>query len=76
LFCISAYANSDNANLVTRALESFCDTLIIHPSVVNASDLNDLPENCLCLEASAVVHLLMADISIQPVRSNRVLTIE
>jgi hypothetical protein len=67
--------HAGDANPVARTLASVCDTLITHPNVVNASDLNDLPENGLYVEGSVITRLLMGNVGIQPVRSNRVLTI-
>ena len=58
---------------VARLLASACDTLITHPNVVNASDINELPENGLYVEGSVISRLLMGTIGLQKVRSNRVL---
>lgn len=33
------------ANAAARLLAQCCDTLILHPNVVNASDINEIPEN-------------------------------
>jgi hypothetical protein len=43
--------------------------------VVNASDLNEMPENSLYVEGSVVTRLLMGTVGLQPVRSNRVLVV-
>ena len=67
--------HAGDANPVARTLASVCDTLITHPNVVNGSDLNDLPENGLYVEGSVITRLLLGSSGIQPVRSNRVLTI-
>ena len=67
--------HAGDANPVARTLASVCDTLITHPNVVNASDLNDLPENGLYVEGSVITRLLMGESGIQPARANRVLTI-
>jgi hypothetical protein len=52
-----------------------CDTLITHPNVVNASDINEIPENGLYVEGSVICRLLMGTIGLERVRSNRLLVI-
>ena len=60
---------------VAKLLAQSCDTLITHPNVVNASDINEMPENALYLEGSVLSRLLMGTIGLQRVRSNRVLVV-
>jgi hypothetical protein len=67
--------HAGDGNPVARLLGSVCDTLITHPNVVNASDINDLPENGLYVEGSVITRLLMGIAGLQPVRSNRVLVV-
>jgi len=67
--------HAGDANPVARLLASACDTLITHPNVVNASDINDLPENGLYVEGSVISRLLMGTSGLQPVRTNRVLAV-
>jgi len=67
--------HSGDAGPVARLLASSCDTLITHPNVVNASDINELPENGLYVEGSIITRLLMGTISLQRVRANRVIFI-
>jgi hypothetical protein len=43
--------------------------------VVNASDINEMPENGLYVEGSVISKLLMGTIGLQDVRSNRILLI-
>lgn len=56
-------------------MASSCDNLITHPNVVNASDINEIPENGLYVEGSVINRLLMGTVGLQPVRSNRVLVL-
>lgn len=56
-------------------MASSCDNLITHPNVVNASDINEIPENGLYVEGSVISRLLMGTVGLQQVRSNRVLVI-
>ena len=67
--------HAGDASPVATLLASVCDTLITHPNVVNASDINELPDNGLYVEGSIISRLLMGKVGIQPVRANRVLTI-
>src|SRR3972149_7651874 len=67
--------HSGDAGPVARLLAAACDNLITHPNVVNASDINELPENSLYVEGSVLSRLLMGTIGLQKIRSNRVLLI-
>jgi len=67
--------HAGDANPVARLLASVCDTLITHPNVVNASDINDLPENGLYVEGSVITRVMMGISGLQPVRANRVLAV-
>ena len=67
--------HAGDATPVARLLASVCDTLITHPNVVNASDLNEMPENGLYVEGSLLSRFLMGAIGLRRVRSNRVLVI-
>ena len=65
--------HAGDAGPVARLLASACDTLITHPNVVNASDINELPDNGLYVEGSVICRLLMGTVGLQKVRSNRVI---
>ncbi|KPJ93574.1 MAG: high light inducible protein [Gammaproteobacteria bacterium SG8_15] len=67
--------HAGDANPVAKLLASACDTLITHPNVVNASDINELPDNGLYVEGSIISRLMMGTIGLQPVRANRVLAV-
>ena len=67
--------HAGDATPVARLLASVCDTLITHPNVVNASDLNEMPANGLYVEGSLLSRFLMGAIGFRPIRSNRVLII-
>ncbi len=62
--------HSGDAGPVARLLAATCDNLITHPNVVNAADINELPENALYVEGSVISRLLMGTIGLQKVRSN------
>ncbi len=67
--------HAGDAGPVSRLLASVCDTLITHPNVVNASDINELPDNGLYVEGSIICRLMMGTAGLHPVRSNRVLIV-
>ena len=67
--------HAGDATPVARLLSSVCDKLITHPNVVNASDLNEMPENTMYVEGSIITRLLMGQVGLSEVRSNRVLAI-
>lgn len=67
--------HAGDAGTVAALLAHACDTLITHPNVVNASDINELPANALYIEGSILSRLLMGTVGLQRVRSNRVLVV-
>ena len=67
--------HAGDATPAARVLAEACDRLITHPNVVNASDLNEMPENALYVEGSAITRLMMGTAGLQPVRANRVLVV-
>ncbi|MGY9003417.1 MAG: DUF3326 domain-containing protein, partial [Rhodospirillales bacterium] len=67
--------HAGDATPAARVLAEACDRLITHPNVVNASDLNEMPENALYVEGSTITRMMMGTAALQRVRSNRVLVI-
>jgi hypothetical protein len=67
--------HAGDATAVARMIAESCDQLVLHPNVVNASDINELPENALYVEGSVLTRLMMGAVGLQPVRSNRVLVL-
>lgn len=67
--------HAGDAGPVAKLLAEVSDTLILHPNVVNASDINELPTNALYVEGSLLTRFMMGTISLQPVRSNRLLVV-
>lgn len=65
--------HAGDANPVAKLLGAVSDRLILHPNVVNASDINEMPENALYVEGSMLDRFLEGDIELREVRSNRVL---
>ena len=67
--------HAGDATPTAQLLAQTCDTLILHPNVVNASDINEMPSNSLYIEGSVITRLLMGSIGLAPTRANRVLAI-
>ena len=56
-------------------LGELSDNLLLHPNVVNASDVNEMPKNALYIEGSVLTRLLMGTVGLQRVRNNRMLIV-
>jgi len=67
--------HSGDAGPVARLLAAACDNLVVHPNVVNAADINEMPENTLYVEGSVITRLLMGTVGLKKVRSNRVMLV-
>lgn len=67
--------HAGDATPVARVLAAACTNFITHPNVVNASDINEIPENALYVEGSVLDRVLMGTAALQRVRANRVLVI-
>ena len=67
--------HAGDAAPVARLISEACDNLILHPNVVNASDINEMPANSLYVEGSVITRLLMGTIGLVHTRSNRVLVL-
>ena len=65
--------HSGDATPAAILLAHIADTLITHPNVVNASDINELPSNGLYVEGSVLTRLMMGTVGLRPARANRVL---
>ncbi len=72
-FAIGGHAG--DATPAARLLASVCDKLVLHPNVVNASDVNEQTENCLYVEGSLICRLLMGTVGLRKIRQNRVLLV-
>ena len=67
--------HAGDAGPLASLLAAVADTVIVHPNVVNASDINEMPHNALYVEGSVITRLLMGTVGLQPVRANRVLVV-
>jgi hypothetical protein len=67
--------HAGDAGPVARLLAATCDHLILHPNVVNASDINEMPPNALYVEGSTIDRWLNSEIELRPVRSNSIMVV-
>jgi hypothetical protein len=67
--------HAGDATPASRLLASVSDHLILHPNVVNASDVNEQTENSLYVEGSLICRLLMGTVGLRKIRQNRVLLV-
>lgn len=67
--------HAGDATPVARLLGSCVDKIILHPNVVNASDINEMPENALYVEGSILDRFLEGDIQLKEVYSNKILVV-
>lgn len=65
--------HAGDGNPAAKLLAAVCDELIVHPNVVNASDINEMPENCLYVEGSMLDCFLTGEIGLKRVWSNKIL---
>ncbi|UYP44492.1 hypothetical protein NEF87_000777 [Candidatus Lokiarchaeum ossiferum] len=64
-----------DGQVAARLLGQCCDTLVLHPNVVNASDLNEMPHNSLYVEGSQLDMFLQGKTYLQKVHSNKILVV-
>ncbi len=67
--------HAGDATIYARLLAGVCDRLILHPNVVNAADLNEMPENSLYVEGSMLDRFLRGEIFLLPVACNQILVV-
>ena len=65
--------HAGDANPVAKLIGKCCDKLITHPNVVNASDINEMPDNTLYVEGSILDRFLRGEIRLKEVFYNKIL---
>ena len=65
--------HAGDANPVAKLFGECCDTLITHPNVVNASDINEMTDNTLYVEGSMLDMFLQGAVRLKPVTRNNIL---
>lgn len=67
--------HAGDANPAAKLLGSACDNLILHPNVVNASDINEMPENAWYVEGGILDRFLNGEIYLKKPKANKILLI-
>ena len=67
--------HAGDATPAAKLLGACCDKIILHPNVVNASDINEMPNNALYVEGSILDGFLEGTIELKEVKSNRILLV-
>lgn len=67
--------HAGDATPSAKLMASVCDNLIIHPNVVNASDINESTENMMYVEGSILDRFLQGQIALEEVYSNKILLV-
>ena len=67
--------HAGDATPAARLLAGAVDTLLVHPNVVNAADINEMPGNSLYVEGSMLDRFLRGEIHLEPAKSNRILVV-
>lgn len=65
--------HSGDATPAAKLIASTCDTLFVHPNVVNASDINEMTENMLYVEGSILNGFLDGKHALEKVHNNKIL---
>lgn len=65
--------HAGDATPAARLIGSVCDRIILHPNVVNASDINEMPPNAFYVDGHMLDGFLAGDFGLQPVTANRIL---
>lgn len=67
--------DSGDANAAAKLIGHSVDTLITHPNVVNAADINEMTPNTLYIEGSVLNRFMLGTIGLAPTRGNKLLVI-
>ncbi len=67
--------HAGDANPTAKLIGSVCDNLILHPNVVNASDINEMLSNALYVEGGMLDEFFMARTSLVKSRANKILLV-
>jgi hypothetical protein len=67
--------HAGDGNPVAKLFGTVCDNLITHPNVVNASDINEMPDNTLYVEGSILDRFLEGEFCLEKVNYNKILLV-
>ncbi|GAF81284.1 unnamed protein product, partial [marine sediment metagenome] len=67
--------HAGDATPAAKLIASCCEKLVVHPNVVNASDINEMTENMLYVEGSILDRFLENKIQLKEVYQNKILVV-
>ena len=67
--------HAGDATPAAKVLAKCCKRLIIHPNVVNASDINEMTDNMLYIEGSILDRFLWGKVNLKEVNQNKILLV-
>lgn len=67
--------HNGDANPAAKLLGAACDTLIVHPNVVNGSDINEMPSNALYVDGYMLDRFLSGEINLKPGYNRNILVV-
>lgn len=67
--------HAGDATSAFKMIAKCCDTAITHPNVVNASDINEMPENTWYVEGSILNQFLGGKINLKQPKQNKILVV-
>ena len=67
--------HAGDASPAAKLIAKCCDKFITHPNVVNASDINEMPDNALYVEGSILDRFLRGEIFLEEVYYNKILLV-
>lgn len=67
--------HAGDATPTVRLLSGICDKIVLHPNVVNASAINEMPTNSLYVEGSMLDRFLEGSVELQEVSANKILVV-
>lgn len=67
--------HAGDATPSVKLIASVCDKLIVNPNAVNASDINEMPDNCMYVEGSTIDRFLRGEIYLKEVKANKILVV-
>ncbi len=65
--------HAGDATPAARLIGSVSDKIVLHPNVVNASDINEMPANALYVDGHSLDKFLASEIGLKPVKVNKIL---
>ena len=67
--------HAGDATKYVKLISSICDKIIINPNCVNASDINEMPENAIYTEGSTLTRLIKGNIALNKRRKTKILAV-